>query len=171
MTRVLETILIVDDDRQIRRTLDAALRSWNYKCVQAENIREAERVFAAEEPGVVLLDIELPDGSGLDFLTAIKEQNPETIVVMITGNVDVKSTIAALRGGAHDFIGKPIRLEELRVTLRNGAETRKLRRQLKRVRREQSDKFSFQHVARARRRRFAAGKLLHRKNKCQTARK
>ncbi len=127
----------------MRRTLDAALRSWNYECLQAENIAEAEQVFAAEEPGVILLDIDLPDGSGLDFLTAVKEQKPETIVVMMTGNVDVKSTIAALRGGAHDFIGKPIRLEELRVTLRNGAETRKLRRQLKQVRREQSDRFSF----------------------------
>ncbi len=143
MPNALETILIVDDDRQMRRTLDAALRSWNYDCLQAENIAEAERTFAAEEPGVVLLDIDLPDGSGLDFLTDVKEQKPETIVVMITGNVDVKSTIAALRGGAHDFIGKPIGLEELRVTLRNGAETRKLRRQLKQVRREQSDRFSF----------------------------
>ncbi|MCY7347773.1 MAG: sigma-54 dependent transcriptional regulator [Pyrinomonadaceae bacterium] len=141
-----ETILIVDDDRQIRRSLDATLRSWNYNCLQAENIAEAEQVFAAEEPGVVLLDIDLPDGSGLDFLTVIKERQPETIVVMITGNVDVKSTIAALRGGAHDFIGKPIRLEELRVTLRNGAETRKLRRRLNQVRREQSDKFSFQQI-------------------------
>jgi DNA-binding NtrC family response regulator len=127
----LETILIVDDDRQMRRTLDAALRSWNYNFLQAENIADATRIFAAEEPGIVLLDIDLPDGTGLNFLTVIKERQPETIVVMITGNVDVKSTISALRGGAQDFIGKPIRLEELRVTLRNGAETRKLRRQLK----------------------------------------
>ena len=141
-----ETILIVDDDRQVRRSLDAALRSWNYNCLQAENISEATRVFAAETPGIVLLDIDLPDGSGLDFLTVIKERQPETIVVMITGNVDVKSTIAALRGGAHDFIGKPIRLEELRVTLRNGSETRKLRRQLKQVRRQQSGKFSFEGI-------------------------
>ena len=141
-----ETILIVDDDRQMRRTLDAALRSWNYTCLQAENISEATQIFAAEEPGIVLLDIDLPDGSGLDFLTEIKDRKPETIVVMITGSVDVKSTIAALRGGAHDFIGKPIRLEELRVTLRNGSETRKLRRQINQVRREQSGKFSFEGI-------------------------
>ncbi len=100
----------------------------------------------AKEPGIVLLDIDLPDGSGLDFLTVIQERQPETIVVMITGNVDVQSTIVALRGRAHDFIGKPIRLEELRVTLRNGAETHKLRRQLKQVRREQSGKFSFEGI-------------------------
>ena len=64
--------------------------------------------FPGEEPKIVFLDIDLPDGSGLDFLSEIKEIRPETIVVMITGNVDVKTTIAALRGGAHDFIAKPI---------------------------------------------------------------
>ncbi len=112
-----ETILIVDDDRQMRRTLDAALRSWNYNCLQTENIYDATQAFAAEEPGIVLLDIDLPDGSGLDFLTEIKDRKPETLVVMMTGSVDVKSTIAALRGGAHDFIGKPIQLEEMRVSI------------------------------------------------------
>ena len=53
MQPTCETILIVDDDRQVRRTLDATLRSWNYNCLQAENIAEAGRVFAADEPGVV----------------------------------------------------------------------------------------------------------------------
>jgi len=93
-----------------------------------------------------LLDIDLPDGSGLDLLTQIKKERPETIVIMITGNVDVENTIAALRGGAHDFIGKPIRLEELRVTIKNGIETHQLRRVVKQVRRERARKFSFDQI-------------------------
>ena len=146
MPTAIETILIVDDDRQIRRTLDATLRSWNYNCLQAEDLAEARRMFLAEDPGVVLLDIDLPDGSGLDFLKVIKERQPETLVVMITGSVDVKNTIAALRGGAHDFISKPIRLEELQVTLRNGIETRKLRRRVKQLKRESAEQFGFEQI-------------------------
>ncbi len=146
MTFDLETILVVDDDSQIRRVLSETLRTWKYNCIQAGTLKEARTLITTEEPKVLLLDIDLPDGSGLDFLTECKELQPETIIIMITGNVDVKSTIAALRGGAHDFIAKPIRLEELRVTIRNGLETRTLRRELKRIQTENAQEFSFEQI-------------------------
>ena len=139
-------ILIVDDERFIRMTLAEALRSWNYEPVEAASVAEAKLVLAEEEPSVVLLDIDLPDGSGLDVLEEIKLKTPETIVIMITGNVSVPNTLAALRGGAHDFIGKPVSLEELRVTLRNGLETRQLRREVKAARRERLNKFNFEQI-------------------------
>lgn len=139
-------VLIVDDDRQISRTLDMTLVSWGYETEQAGTIAEAAKLLEQEEPKIVLLDIELPDGSGLDFLKEIKARHPETIVVMVTGNVDVKSTITALRGGAHDFISKPIHLEELRVTLRNSVETRQLRREVKQMRRQRAEQFSFNQI-------------------------
>ncbi|HKP68627.1 MAG TPA: sigma-54 dependent transcriptional regulator [Pyrinomonadaceae bacterium] len=142
----VEKILIVDDDRFIRMALGEALRSWNYDAVDAETIAEAKSVFAAEEPRVVLLDIDLPDGSGLDLLTEIKREHPDAIVIMITASVDVPNTVAALRGGAYDFIGKPIRLEELRVTLRNALETGELRREVKRSRAERSRGFNFSEI-------------------------
>lgn len=139
-------VLIVDDDRFVRMALSEALKSWEYDVVEAENVKTARQIFSAEEPAVVLLDIDLPDGSGLEVLTAIKEASPETIVVMITGNVDVENTVAALRGGAHDFIGKPVRLDELRVTLRNASETQTLRREVKRSRDAMKRGFSFSEI-------------------------
>ncbi len=139
-------VLIVDDDGQIARTLGMALNSWSYETVQAGTLAEAAKLLKTEEPQIVLLDIDLPDGSGLDFLKEIKLEYPETIVVMITGNVDVKTTISALRGGAHDFIGKPIHLEELRVTLRNSVETRQLRREVKQMRRQRAEQFEFEQI-------------------------
>lgn len=141
-----EKFLIVDDEPFIRETLSEALRTWNYDSVSAGTIDEGQRLFEETEPDAALLDIDLPDGSGLDLLTQIKKERPETIVIMITGNVDVENTIAALRGGAHDFIGKPIRLEELRVTIKNGIETHQLRRVVKQVRRERARKFSFDQI-------------------------
>lgn len=139
-------ILIIDDDSSIRFALAQALRSWNYESVSAANLEDARRLFREEEPKIILLDIDLPDGSGLNFLTEVKTEQPESIVVMVTGSVDIKSTIAALRGGAHDFIGKPIRLEELRITLQNAHEIGNLRREVKQSRRERAGRFSFEHI-------------------------
>ena len=146
MKSSLAKIMIVDDDRFIRMALGEALRSWNYETVEADSVQSAKRIFADEEPAIILLDIDLPDGSGLDILNDIKESNPDTIAVMITGNVDVGNTVSALRGGAHDFIGKPVKLEELRVTLRNALETRNLRREVKQVRTEQAKGFKFAEI-------------------------
>lgn len=140
------SILIVDDERFIRLALREAVRTWGYEPFEAENVAEAKRLFSEIEPAIVLLDIDLPDGSGLDVLSDIKEKKPETIAVMVTGNVDVPNVLTALRGGAHDFISKPIRLEELRVTLRNAVETQSLRREVARTRTESSRRFSFSEI-------------------------
>lgn len=139
-------VLIVDDDRFVRMALNEALRTWGYDVSEAETVTTARTSFAEYEPDVVLLDIDLPDGSGLDVLNEIKEQSPDTIVVMITGNIDVGNTVAALRGGAHDFIGKPVRIEELRITLRNALETRSLRRVVKHSTGESKRRFSFEEI-------------------------
>ena len=71
-------------------------------------------------------------------LREIKREHPEAIVIMITGNVQIDNTISALRGGAYDFIGKPINLEELRVTIRNAIEARHLRREVEQVKKRTS---------------------------------
>ena len=146
MAKTTEKILIVDDDRFIRMALGEAVRSWGYETVEAGTVSDARTLFAEHEPPVALLDIDLPDGNGLDLLNELKEKSPETIAVMITGNVDVTNSLAALRGGAHDFIGKPVKLEELRVTLRNALETRELRREVKAARNERSREFTFDQI-------------------------
>lgn len=141
-----QKILIVDDEPFVRMALAEGLRSWNYIPLEAGRIADAMCVLEDSEPSVVLLDIDLPDGSGLDALRTIKKDRPETIVIMITGSVDVPNVVSALRGGAFDFIGKPIRLEELRVTLRNAIEVKGLREEVKRHRLERSKEFSFSEI-------------------------
>ena len=141
-----EKVLIVDDDRALRWSLGEILRATGYDALEAASVREALALFDAEQPHAVLLDIELPDGSGLDALSEIKRRQPDAIVIIITGNVDVPNVVAALRGGAYDFISKPINSEELRVTLRNGLEARQLRREVTRARRESAQQFSFDQI-------------------------
>ncbi len=139
-------ILVVDDDQTIRWALTEALQSWGFVAVEAATVAEAIKSFKSEVPAAVLLDIDLPDGSGLDVLREIKRENPEAIVIMITGNVQIDNTISALRGGAYDFIAKPINLEELRVTIRNGIETRHLRREVEQIRKERAREFNFRQI-------------------------
>lgn len=146
MTETAGKVLIVDDDRFVRMAFVEALRLWEFETVEADTVASAKKMFAETEPTIVLLDIDLPDGSGLDALKYFKFINPEAIVVMITGNVDVENSVAALRGGAHDFIGKPVKLEELRVTLRNALETETLRKEVKHARTERSRGFSFDEI-------------------------
>src|SRR5687767_14669820 len=130
----------------IRWSLGEALRAWKYTPLEAGTVADAVKTFDSERPAAVLLDIDLPDGSGLDALREIKSQQPDAVVIMVTDNVLVENTIEALRGGAYDFIGKPVNLEELRVTIRNGIEAHALRRQLSDVKSERVQQWSFDQI-------------------------
>src|SRR5947209_16302 len=141
-----DKILVVDDEQMIRWTLSESLRGWGYAPVEAETVAASLKAFEAEQPAAVLLDINLPDGSGLDVLREIKHRQPDAVVIMITANVLVDDTIAALRGGAYDFISKPINLDELQVTIRNGIETQRLRKEVRQVRSERVSRWNFDQI-------------------------
>jgi DNA-binding NtrC family response regulator len=141
-----DKVLVVDDEPTVRWSLAEALRGWGYAPVEAATAAEGLAAFEAEQPVAVLQDISLPDGSGLDMLREIKRRQPQAVVIMITANVQVEDTIAALRGGAYDFIGKPINLHELQVTIRNGLEAARLRREVRLIRGERTRQFSFDQI-------------------------
>ena len=130
----------------IRWSLGEALRGWGYEPIQAETASAGLSAFDADQPAAILLDINLPDGSGLEVLRQIRHRQSDAVVIMITANVLVDETIAALRGGAYDFIGKPINLEELQVAIRNGIEAKRLRKEVNLYRRERAQQFSFAQI-------------------------
>jgi DNA-binding NtrC family response regulator len=139
-------VLIIDDDEMIRWTLAEALRVWGYLPLEAGTIAEGASFLEDDHLQAVLLDVNLPDGSGLDALADFKRRQPDSAIIMITGNVDVQSTIAALRRGAYDFIGKPIKLDELEVTIRNAVESQSLRKEIGTIRRERGREFGFGQI-------------------------
>jgi DNA-binding NtrC family response regulator len=141
-----EKILIVDDEQLVRWSLNEALRNWAYSSVEAATGAAGISTFDVEQPAAVLLDVNLPDMSGLEVLREIKRRHPDAVVIMMTGNVQVADTIAALRGGAYDFIGKPLNLEEMQVTIRNGIEAQSLRKEVRSFRRERARQFSFDQI-------------------------
>lgn len=113
-------VLVVDDEMLIRWSLKEKLTEWGFEAIEAENAAYALELYSESHPAAVLLDINLPDGSGLDLLREIKHRHPKTVVIMITAVVNVSHTLSALRGGADDFIGKPINFNELHYALEHG---------------------------------------------------
>src|SRR5213595_2367327 len=90
-----DKILVVDDEKMIRWSLGEALRGWGFEPIEAETAVAALAAFEAEPPSAVLLDINLPDGSGIDVLRKVRLRQPDAVVIMITANVLVDETIAA----------------------------------------------------------------------------
>lgn len=115
-------VLVVDDDQTICWTLCTALSGWGYTPVEARTVSDAIRIFNTELPEVVLLDINLPDGSGLKVLREMKRRQPQAVVILISTDVFDENTIGAIRGGAYDYMGKHLNLDELEVRIHNGIE-------------------------------------------------
>ncbi len=125
-----KTILIVDDEPDIREVLAISLRDMGYRTVEAENALQAFQVFVAEKPHIVVTDIKMPGADGIELLRKIKHENPETEVIMITGHGDMNLAIRSLKYAATDFITKPINVDALEIALRRAREKIAMRRQL-----------------------------------------
>jgi len=124
-------ILLIDDEADIVRVLSMSLKTDGYDVVTAYSGEEGLDVFDRESPNVVLADIKMPGMDGLEVLRKIKERNPESEVIIITGHGDIDSAIEALQYGASDFINKPIRDEALSIALNRAKEKLDMRRKLK----------------------------------------
>jgi DNA-binding NtrC family response regulator len=138
--------MVVDDEDLLRWSLKTKLEQWGYDVVEGETATQALQRFEEESPALTILDIKLPDGSGIDVLKKIKDLDPEAVVVIITAQTTVDNAVAALRLGAFDFIYKPINYGELEAAVRNGLETSHLRDTLHRVQSYQKKRFNFDMI-------------------------
>jgi DNA-binding NtrC family response regulator len=100
--------LIVDDEALIRLSLKKLFDKEGFIGLTASSGASALKILDAETPEIVVLDVRLPDTSGIELLKTIKEVNPETVVIMITGHGDIKSSVEAMKIGAYDFLEKPL---------------------------------------------------------------
>ena len=115
----METILIVDDDPGFRRLLETILKGEGYAVDAAGSVAEAVEAAARKSYHLVISDLKLPDGGGLDVVRHVKEEMPEVPVVMITAFGTVASAVDAMKLGAADYLGKPLSSpDELRLVVR-----------------------------------------------------
>ncbi len=135
-------ILIVDDQESIRHFIEKSMADEGYQVSTAGEGKSALAMVTREMPDLVLLDLRLPDTHGLDVLKKIKEDDPDLQVIIMTAFGDVESAVRAMKLGAHDYINKPINLEQLFITIDKAMESRKLWRELKHLRNRHADRFN-----------------------------
>src|SRR3546814_3979999 len=106
--------LVVDDERDIRELLVLTLGRMNLRVDTAADIRSAKAQLAENSYDLCLTDMRLPDGNGLDLISLISSNYPQTPVAMITAHGNVEAAVTALKAGAFDFVSKPVDLAVLR---------------------------------------------------------
>lgn len=119
-------ILVVDDEESIRRILSRLLRRNGYVCETAADADEAIRLLHETEFALVLSDVDMPGSSGLDLITEIARDFPDTATVMVTGMDDAQLANTALDIGAYGYIIKPFQPNEILINVSNAIRRRRL---------------------------------------------
>jgi two-component system response regulator AtoC len=154
-------ILIVDDEKLVRWSLAQKCAEYGFQGVQAENAEEALRLAQSESPDVILLDVHLPDQSGIEVLERLKQSGDAATIIMMTADPRLEEVKAALRLGAYDFISKPIQFEELAVTVQNAAEAGALRTEVESLRSEMRRRAGYHEIIGASRKTIELMKFVH----------
>src|SRR5689334_11847276 len=129
-----ETILIIDDERLVRWSLRQKCEEWGYHVVEAESGEPGLKVAQHESPDLVLLDVRMPDLTGIEVLDQLKKNGDARAVIMITADPQLDDVKAALKLGAYDFVGKPVDFDELHVAIKNALEATSLRAEVQNLR-------------------------------------
>ena len=136
----MATILLIDDEASIRRTLKEILEFEKYQVLEAPDGFSAIDIYKKSAIDIVLLDIKMPKMDGLEVLDFLQEINPEVPVIMISGHGNIDTAVEAVKKGAFDYISKPPDLNRLLITLRNAqerhslvVETKSLKRKISRA--------------------------------------
>lgn len=123
----MHKILVVDDDIDMRDNLVEILSASDFEIATADNGEEALALVKEIPFELVLLDLLMPGMSGMDVLPMIKLENPATQVIMVTAFSTIDNAVEAMRKGADDYITKPFKIDELRMTVRKCLEQAKFR--------------------------------------------
>src|SRR5215470_6389318 len=129
-------VLVVDDQDSIRHFVGKALEDEGYDVRSTASVREARTAIETAMPDVVLLDLKLPDGTGLELLQEIKRLQPEVVVILMTAFGEVDTAVEAMGGGAFWFVKKPFQNQELLALVARGLESQRLWIELRRLRRQ-----------------------------------
>src|SRR5436853_3008048 len=109
----LDTILVVDDEAGIRQSVRGILADEGYRVLEAEDGRGALRLIESERPRLVIVDIWMPEMDGIELLRRIRDSDPMTPVIVISGHGNIETAVTATKLGAFDFIEKPFSLDGL----------------------------------------------------------
>lgn len=144
----MDTILIVDDDKDLRFNLSHILQDGGYKTTEVERGEQALLEIKERSPDIVLLDINLPDITGMEVLKRITKISPSFIgsVIIITAYGDIKGAIDAMKLGAFDYLTKPFNNEELILTIEKALKVKQLSKEVETLKEKLGDKINSEKV-------------------------
>jgi putative two-component system response regulator len=124
-------ILVVDDETMVRKLLCQRLSREGYQCHEAGSADQALEKLKADPADVVILDIKMPGKSGMELLSEIKAQYPDTAVMMATALNDINTSIQCMKEGAYDYVCKPFNLAEVVMSVQGVLDKQRLEREIK----------------------------------------
>ncbi|AEP12471.1 MULTISPECIES: sigma-54-dependent transcriptional regulator [Chloracidobacterium] len=139
-------ILIVEDKDALRQMWRLTLERAGYGVVEAADLKQARQALRRQPPTVVLTDLRLPDGTGLEVLRAAKSLDPDVPVVVLTAYGSIEEAVAAMKDGAEDFLQKPVDPDHLLLVLERLVETHRLRRACLLMREEYARRYGFPRI-------------------------
>ena len=119
-------ILVVDDELAQREMVSGFLKKQGFEVAAADSGEKALELFRQESFDLVLTDQKMPNMSGLDLLQAIHAINPETAVVLMTAYGSIEAAVSSIKGGATDYLTKPLNLDELLYRIRQASERHRI---------------------------------------------
>ena len=134
-------LLIVEDNVDLCETLADVFKKVDYNVQTAYNAESARKILRRDLIDLVLLDLKLPDSSGLEVLNFIKDIDPDILVIMITAITNAQPAVEAMKKGAYDYLMKPFELDEVKLVVEKALETQSLKREVSRLRRQQKGQF------------------------------
>jgi two-component system response regulator PilR (NtrC family) len=139
-------LLVVDDEASMLDFLSLLFQGEGYEVTTARSVEEARRALERSAPDLVLCDIMMPDGSGLDLLKEIKAHDASPPVIMMTAYTSTKSAIEAMKLGAADYVSKPFDVDELKIVAQKALESAELAEENVYLRRELEKKYTFNNI-------------------------
>jgi len=139
-------ILIVDDEASLRDMLAFFFHKRGFEVLTASNFTEGQAAALRSPPDVILCDIRMPDGNGLDLLRRVKTESPKIPVIMITAHTSTKDAIEAMKAGAVDYIAKPFDVEELGLIVDRALGERRLRDENVYLKQELAARYTFANI-------------------------
>src|SRR5688572_20302242 len=139
-------ILVVDDESSMREMLGIMLRKEGFDVLLTESRAQAAAVLGRGGVEMVITDVKLPDGDGIEILRHVKAASPETVVIVMTAFGSTQTAVAALKLGAHDYLTKPFDIEELKIVIRGALERRDLEQENRLLKAEFQDRHGLDQI-------------------------
>ena len=117
LTKKKNKALVVDDDPSVLAVLGGYMKAFDFEVETTENPRTALELCRRNRYDIIMSDLVMPQMNGLEFLQEVRQADSDAAFIMITGYPSIESAVEAIRRGAHDYITKPFRIEEVKVKI------------------------------------------------------